>query len=302
MKTPTIILLLLGAALVARADINVVKKDGTTQVTKALRRERDNIIATIEIAPSKPGDPVRMGDVGIPITQIKTIEFGEPAALKTAPELLIKGKSDEALAQIDQALKYYAAFRDAPGSWWADLMVMKMNALVSLGREKEADGMAESMSGQSADPESKRAAKVLLAAAAVRKGDAKGASETLDAIIKEATKSDVLASAAIYKGQSSLALKDWENALLSFLQVPVLYPEQKALAPASMLGVARAHFGLEDFEAAKKMLKELMKTFKGTPEAAAGKAEMELIAKREKALFDPTAPKEPATSEAPAAK
>ena len=46
-----------------------------------------------------------------------------------------------------------------------------------------------------------------------------------------------------------------------------------------------------------------MKTYKGTPEAAAGKLEMDLIAKREKALSDPSAPKTPdAASETPAAK
>ena len=302
MKTLRIFLLLPMATLVARADITVQKKDGTAQVAKALRREKDNIIATIDIPPSKPGDAVRTGDIGLPIAQIAKIEFGEPAALKTAPELLIKGKGDEAMAQIDLALKYYAGFRDAPGSWWAELLLMKMNALVSVGREKEADALAESMNGQSTDPESKRAAKVLLASATLRKGDAKSASESLDSVLKDGTKQDVLAAAAIYKGQTLLALKDWENALLSFLQVPVLYPEQKALAPASMLGVGRAHFGLEDFEAAKKALKELMKTFKGTPEAIAGKAEMEAIAKREKALSDPTARKgsaAPAVAPAP---
>ncbi len=289
MNTPRLLSLLLSATVVAHADTNILKKDGTTQAAKAMRREKDNIIATIDIPPSKPGDAVRQGDVGIPITQIQKIEFGEPAALRSAPELFVQGKGDEALSQIDVALKYYAGFRDAPGSWWAELLLMKMNALVSLGREKEADALAESMNGQSTDPESQRAAKVLLASAAVRRGDAKSASTTLDGILKDATRSDVLASAAIYKGQSCLALKDWENALLSFLQVPVLYPEQKALAPASMLGVGRAHFGLEDFESAKKTLKELMKTYKGTPEAAAAKADMELIAKREKALFDPLA-------------
>lgn len=296
MKAFYLLPFLLGAALVARADTNIVKKDGTTQVAKALRRDKDNIIATIDIQPAKPGDPVQQGDVGIPISQIAKIEFGEPAALKTAPDLLIQGKSAEAMAQIDQALKYYEGFRDAPGSWWADLLLLKMNALVSLGREKEADALAESMSHQSTDPESQRAAKVLLAGATVRRGDAKSAGEVLDAVMRDATKPGVLASAAIYKGQSCLALKDWENALISFLQVPVMYPEQKALAPASMLGVGRAHFGLEDFQMAKATLKEVIKTFKGTPEALAAKAEMELIAKREKALADPTAPKDPAAS------
>ena len=296
-KFPMLRLLLLALSAIltcatTRAETNIVKKDGTTQVAKALRREKDNIIATIELPVAKAGDPVQTGDVGIPVLQIQKIEFGEPAALRTAPELLIQGKTDEALAQLDQALRYYDAFRDAPGSWWADLTLMKMNALVSLGREKDADALADTMSRLATDPDSQRAAKVLLAAAAIRHGDVKSAADTLEGVLKDSAKSDVLASAAIYKGQSCLALKDWENALLSFLQIPVLYPDQKALAPASMLGVGRAHFGLEDFPLAKSTLKELMKTYKGTPEAVAAKAEMELIAKRERALSDPNAPKD----------
>ena len=289
------------ACAAAHADTNILKKDGTTQVAKGLRREKDNIIATIELPPAKPGDAILTGDVGIPLAQIQKIEFGEPAALKTAPELLVQGKGDEALAQIDQALKFYEGFRDAPGSWWADLTLLKMNALVGTGREKEAGALAESMKGLATDPESQRAAKVLLAATATRRGDAKASGDALDAVLKEATKPGVLASAAIYKGQNCLVLKDWENALLSFYQVPVLYPEQRELAPASMLGVGRAHFGLEDFTAAKNTLKELMKVYKGTPEAAAAKAEMEAIAKREKALSDPTAKKNPPDAAAPTA-
>ena len=296
MKAPRIFPLLLCAALTAHADTNIVKKDGTTQVAKGLRRDKDNIIATIELPVAKPGDAVQTGDIGIPLAQIQKIEFGEPAALKTAPELLIQGKGDEALAQIDQALKFYEGFRDTPGSWWADLTLLKMNALMGTGREKEAGTLADSMKSLATDPESQRAAKVLLAAATLRRGDAKSAGDALDAVLKDATKPAVLASAAIYKGQTCLALRDWENALLSFYQVPVLYPEQRELAPASMLGVGRAHFGLEDFNAAKTALKELMKTYKGTPEAIAAKAEMEGIAKREKALADPNAPK---SAEAP---
>ncbi len=291
MKSPRIFPLLLCAALAAHADTNILKKDGTTQIAKGLRRDKDNIIATIELPVAKPGDPVQTGDVGIPLAQIQKIEFGEPAALKTAPELVVQGKGEEALAQIDQALKFYEGFRDAPGSWWADLALLKMNVLMGIGREKDANSLADSMKGLATDPESQRAAKVLLAAATLRRGDAKSAGDALDTVLKDATKPAVLASAAIYKGQTCLALKDWENALLSFYQVPVLYPEQRELAPASMLGVGRAHFGLEDFNSAKTALKELMKTYKGTPEAIAAKAEMEAIAKREKALSDPTAPK-----------
>ena len=113
MRLLRVLSLLLAAALAARADTTIQKKDGTAQVAKALRRDKDNIIATIDIQPAKAGDPVQQGDVGIPIAQIAKIEFGEPAALKTAPDLLIQGKGADAMAQIDQALKYYEGFRDA---------------------------------------------------------------------------------------------------------------------------------------------------------------------------------------------
>ena len=290
------------AAVAANADVNISKKDGTTQVAKNVRRQGDNIIATVELPVAKPGDPVQTGDVGIPIAQIQNIDFPEPAVLKAAPELVIQAKAADALAQVDQALNYYEGFRDAPGSWWADLALLKMNILVILDREKEAAGLAETVSRLGTEPETKLAAKTLLAAAGVRRGDAKGAGEALDSVLKDSNKPAVLASAAIYKGQSCLALKDWENALLSFFQVPVLYPEQKVLAPASLLGVARAHFGLEDFATAKTTLKEVIKTYKGTPEALAAKAELELIARREKALADPTDAKKDAPPDATEAK
>ena len=147
--------LLLGAALATNAPgITIQMKDGTTQTAKALRREKDTIIATMEAPPAKSGN------VGLPLAQITKIEFGEPAALRTAPDLLLQGKSEEALAQIDLALRYYEGFRDAPGSWWADLLLMKMNAFISLGRGTEAAALAESMSSQSTEPEAKRAASV----------------------------------------------------------------------------------------------------------------------------------------------
>jgi TolA-binding protein len=294
MKAPPVLLIVFGVlcGVAARADLNVFKKDGTKAVAKNLRRQGDNIIVTMELPPEKPGDPVKTGDIGIPISQIEKIEFPEPGVLKTARDLIVEGKAADALAQVDQAAKYYEGFRDAPGSWWRQLTLLKMNTLVILGREKEADALADTMSNLATEAESQRTAKVLLAAAATRRGDAQKAADTLDSVLKDSKQSDVLASAAVYKGQSYLALKDWENALLCFLQIPVLYPEAKELAPASMLGVGRAHFGLEDFATARNTFKELMKTFKGTPEAIAAKAELELIAKREKALSEPGAKKD----------
>lgn len=284
MKATVFVLLGLVSALFA--DTTILKKDGTSAVAKSLRRQGDNIIATMEMT-SKPGDPVTTGDIGIPIAQIQKIEFPEPAVLKNAQELLVQGKPDDALAQVESGLKYYEAFRDAPGSWWGDLALQKMNILVMLGREKEADSLAESVSRQATDPETQRGAKVLLAAAATRAGNIDAAGEALDSVLKDATKDDVLASAAIYKGQNALAQKDWENALLAFLQIPVLYPGQKQFAAASLLGVGRAHLGLDDFGKARITFRDVMKLYPGTPEATAAKSELDVVAKRERAMAAP---------------
>lgn len=274
----------------ARADTNVIKKDGTTQVAKSLRRQGETIVATVEFPAEKPGDPVRTGEIGIPVAQIEKIDFPEPAVLKTAPEMIVQAKAADALAQIDSAFKFYEGFRDAPGSWWTELALLKMNTLMILGRAPEAEALGDTVSRLGSNPESQRAGKVFLAVSLLRRGDPKAAGEALDVILKDSNKPEVLASAAIYRGQSCLALKDWENAILNFLQIPVSYPERKELGPASMLGVGRAHFGLEDFAKAKAVFKELRDTYPGTPEASFAKAEMDAIKKREKALADPGAP------------
>ncbi|MDQ3622874.1 MAG: tetratricopeptide repeat protein, partial [Verrucomicrobiota bacterium] len=133
------------------------------------------------------------------------------------------------------------------------------------------------------DPETVRSARVHLAAAAMRQGNHAGAIEALESIIKESKRPDTLASAAVYKGQSHLGLKQWDQAVLSFLQVPVFYPEQKALLPASLLGSGQALFGLSDLDRAKATFNELLSTYGATREAAAARAELEKIAHYEKA-------------------
>ena len=286
MKTRLFLLLLLAAATVDAADTNILKKDGTTVVAKAMRRQGDNIMATVEM-PVKPGDPVTTGEIGLPLGQIQKIDFPEPAILKTAQEPLQQGKGAEVLPRIEEAARFYEGFRDAPGSWWADVTLLKMNALYAVGRQKEAFETADAMARLATDPESQRIARMLLAAAAIDKGNAQPGVDALAVIMREASKPAVLASAAIYRGRGYLALNDFENALICFLQIPVLYPEQKMFYPTYQLGAGRCHFGFGDFATARTTLDEVIKTYGATPEASEAKATLELIAKREKALAMP---------------
>ena len=280
------LLLFLALATTASAQ-NIVMKDGKVVPTKGLRRSGDTIMATIELPGGEPGKPAKTGELGYPLNNIAKLDFPEPPQLRAAPELIAQGKGAEALAQLDPLVKFYEGFRDAPGSWWAPVALRKVQALVSLGREKEAEPLAEQIAQQADDPATKAAANVQIAAGLVRKGDFARALELVEPALTGSQEPETLAPASIVKGQCLVEKKQWEDAVLAFLQVPVFYPGEKALLPQVLLGRGRAHFGMEDFPAAKAALNELIKTYAASAEAKVAAAELEKIARREKALAPP---------------
>lgn len=290
MKTARIILAGAAMALCSlqahAADINILKKDGTTEVAKSVRRVADNIFATVEL-PAKPGEPVQTGEKGIPVSEIQKIDFPEPTVLKSVPDMLVQGKAEDALRQLEKVYAFYEGFRDAPGSWWPDLALLRMQALLAAGHEKEVEEIADTLVRVGNSAEVQRIGRVMGAASTLRRGSPEAAVEAMDKILKESGKNAVLAAAAIFRGNAFLDLKDWDNALLCFLQIPVLYPEQKGQMPAYLLGAGRAYFGMEDFGKAKEILNELIKTYASSPAAASAKLELEAIEKREKALAMP---------------
>ena len=263
---------------------SMLMKDGRRIVAKTLRRQGDNIMA---VNPAENEGKAMEGEVGYPLAQIERLEFPEPALLTTVPELITRGKAAEAIAQLDPAIRYYEGFRDAPGSYWADLALLKANALLSLGRDAEAEPLAAQVARLATQPETILGARAQSAACLTRKGEHARALEIFDQVLRDAARPETLASAAVYKGESHFALKQWEPALLSFLMIPVFYPEQKMLMPPSMLGAGKALFALEDFDRAKQTLDDLVKRYGATPEAAAAQIELGAIAKKQKALEGP---------------
>ncbi|MCE9609154.1 MAG: tetratricopeptide repeat protein [Chthoniobacter sp.] len=270
--------------------LNILLKDGKTIVTKGLRRQGDTIMATVDIRiPGSGTEPakVQTGELGYPVDKIAKLDFPEPAVLQTVPDLIASGKAGEALTQLEPVVRYFGQFRDAPGSWWPDAVLLKLEALHAMGNFKEADPLTDNLSRVATDPETIRAAKVFVAGQLTRRGDHAKAIKLFQEVLKETNKPMTLATAAVNMGQSQLALKEYDSALLSFLQIPVFYPRHKMLLTQAMLGAGRAYFGLEDFPRAKATLDELIKDYSTSPQVADAKAELEKIAKREKALAVP---------------
>lgn len=259
----------------------ILLKDGKKVVAKAVRRNGDTIMATNPAVENLA--PVQ-GEVGYPLGQIEKIDFPEPAALKAAAALLASGKAAEALAQSETAYAYFKPFRDAPGSFWPDLALLRLGALSALSRDAEAEPLAREIIGQTSNPETARGVQAQLAGIALRRGDFAKAIEICDQILKDGRKPEIMATAAINKARSHQALKQWDSAVLAYLNIPVFYPEQKSHGPTYLLGSAQCYFELADLPRAKDALNELLKTYPAVPEADTAKAELDKIARREKAL------------------
>ena len=82
----------------------------------------------------------------------------------------------------------------------------------------------------------------------MRKDEYDKALQLCDTVIKESTKAEVLAEAWVHKGDALLAQRQWDDAVLAYLHVPVFYEEEKRWMPPALLGSARAFRGLEDLE------------------------------------------------------
>lgn len=266
---------------------NIILKDGKVIAAKALRRQGDSVFATIDLPITEVGKPPKTAEIGHPVDQIEKIEFAEPPFLKTAPDMIAEGSSAKALEELEPLLKFFDDYKEIAGSFWIELALIKVQALVSLQREAEAEPLARQVSKLTKDAETVRAANAQIAACLLRRGQPGQALELSNSVLRDAKGDATLATAAVTKGLCLLDRKDWEGALLAFLAVPVFHPDQKILVAPSMLGAGRSYFGIEDFKRAKDTLNELIKSYPNTPEALQAKNELELIQRREKALADP---------------
>jgi tetratricopeptide (TPR) repeat protein len=275
-------------------------KDGQVIASMKLRRDRDTIMATVSI-PSKTGGAPTQGEFGFELSKIAKLDFPKPTVLDTLPPLIGDGKAEDALKELDPYLKYYEGFLDAPGSWWPDLVPIKIQGLLALRRDKEAADEAEKFARLASDPEYKKLVRIFNAVAMTRKGDHESALRMYADSTTATKRQDMLGLISVNKGDSLVAVGDvlkkkgeveqalvrYEQALLSYLRIPALYPSQRMYMPQVTLGSARAYLGFEDFPRARLAVKELKEKYPTTPEAKEVEALSAKIDEREKQLADP---------------
>jgi tetratricopeptide (TPR) repeat protein len=256
-----------GQAVFAQA---ITLKSGQRVETLGLRRERDVVMGKVQVGTGS-------GEVGYNVSQIAKIEFPQPAALKTALDLLGQRQPEKALIEINRVVSYYEPFKDVPGGWWSQAALIKISVLAALHKDADAEALAALIQKTVTDPNTVRAVQVRLSSGLIRKKDFEKAIEICDAAIKESTDPEVLADAWIHKGDALAGMKDWDEALLAYLHVPVFYHTQTTYLPPALLGSARAYARLEDAARARRSFDDLIAAYPNSPEAAAAKTDLQKI-------------------------
>jgi TolA-binding protein len=252
-------------ASAAPAGSNIVHlKDGRTLASADLKRSGANIMITVSLGVAGKSQ------MSFPLTNVASIEFAEPLGIRAASDLLNQGKAAPALALIAPVVAQQSAFQDIPGNYWARAATIQLAALVDLGRLAEAEALAAAI-GAKEGPEPTLEARLQIALGWAKSGDYAKAGKVFEEVIEKSTRPSTLAKAWLYKGQGQLAAEDYEEALLSFLRVPIFYSDQKAVLPAALLGSARAYAGLGDVGHERETLEQLIAQYPNSPEATTAK-------------------------------
>ena len=251
----------------------IILKTGQKIDTLGLRRDGDMVLGKVQVGTGS-------GEVGYHLSQIGKIEFPEPRGLKTAGELMTQGQPEKALAEIEPVVKFYDAFKEIPGSWWAQAALVKVSVLAALRREGEAEALTADIQKSVTDPETARGAQVRLAGALIRKRDFEKAIAICDAAIKESIDSEIVANAWLHKGDALFAQKEWDAALLAYLHVPIFFSDEKLVMPAALLGSGKASARLDDKTQATRSFNDLIAAFPKSAQAAVAQTELQKLQKQ----------------------
>jgi hypothetical protein len=241
--------------------------DGRKASMPEARIKGTNIVIPMKIDGVDGGS----AEISLAISTLKRIEWPVPEAVAQAEDDLKAGKPADALKKVDPILREQEPLREVPGSWWAQGAVVKAVALARLGKDVDADVMLELMRRAKADPEAIARGELAIIDQLVASGKADAAKARLDKIQDGATDDSSLAAIALTKGQIFERAGRTEDALLSYLRVPVYYPTEDAKMPAALLGAIRALRKLNDEPRAAALLETLTTRYPNSPEAAQAK-------------------------------
>lgn len=234
----------------------------TVPLTPAVRITGDTVVLPLAI------EGGGTGEVTVPISKLTRVDWPKPEALTTAEAELAADKPADALRRVDALLPLQQSLRDVPGSWWGLATTLRASALASLGRDIDAEVELERLRRSPAGAAFVARTQLALASARFAASRDRQAEEQIGQINRQTIDPSTLA--ALYVLEARLLQKKGrhEDALLTFLRVPVLLPAETARIPAALLGAAECYLALGESARRSAALNAIVERFPDSPEAA----------------------------------
>lgn len=238
--------------------------DGRKAAFPEARVKGDAIVIPLKLSDSDGGS----AEISLPIASLSRIDWPAPPELAAAQAALDAGRAEDAVKSINAVLGSQEPFREVPGSWWSQGAIIKAVALAKLGREAEADAMLARMRKAKSPAEDIASGEIAIAVHLFETGKSDDANERLQKIQDAATDDDNLAAIALLKARMLEQAGKTEEALLSYLRVPVFCPTAESSLPPALLGAVRALRKLGDDTRAAALVETLTRRFPNSPEAS----------------------------------
>lgn len=230
----------------------------------------------------------------IPLKDVVKIEWTwrkNRDLLQQARNALAQGDPAAALATAERFLKFFNDLKSVEGSLWMEAAVIKLDAL----DRQENDGLLDSFireieyaGGVDKIEGLPKKIKLVRLRQQLRKGEFQMVLKDATEMAKTEDDPQTLAELTMLRGRAEFRLGKYEDALYTFLRVPVFYGNQTEYIPASKLEVARCLLKLDNpdrkaqklAELAEAYVVEVVTEFPMTPEA---KDALELLPKDKQA-------------------
>lgn len=214
----------------------------------------------------------------LPLKDVVKISWKNEEQLNTARNALVQGNPAAALETAERFLLFFKDLKAVEGSLWLEAAVIKLDALDRQENDALLDSFVREIEdAPGADKIEGLAQKIQLVRLRqhLRKGEYSRVLRDASAMIKTENDSATLAQLTMLKGYAEFNLKKYEEALYTFLRVPVFYGNQTEFVPAAKLEAARCLLKLDGPDrAAQKLpavadsyIMEVINEFPMTPEA-----------------------------------
>jgi tetratricopeptide (TPR) repeat protein len=211
----------------------------------------------------------------IPFDSIDHLEWPEVREVLEAQTLLAEGKTKEALEELQKAKDYFKPFKSIKGNPYNEIAFSYVEALDQAGDFDSLIRVLPEVEAMKWDDEHKLKLKLVKLNMQRRtSGDQEAVlSEALD-ILKETDDATICARLWMTIAEIHAKRERWEEALMSYLHVPVFYGSQGSLVPQAELAAARTLAKMERFQDAVTFYQRITEQYAGSEIATTAKNEM----------------------------